>query len=181
MDSEAPIGEIRRGFRHWRRVALILAAVPIFGLLLGYAVFASSWTSDWLAKKIQARVGLETRIGGISWSPWSAAEIRDLEFLQPKPLQALENWQSIVHSRMASMAAGTIRRAIDSARQPARRFAGRVACGTGSFSRSTRTAATGRGTSNRRSSPACATEYSASTDERRSHSPTRRPSPTASA
>jgi hypothetical protein len=90
MDSEAPIGEIRRGFRHWRRVALILAAVPIFGLLLGYAVFASSWTSDWLAKKIQARVGLETRIGGISWSPWSAAEIRDLEFLQPKPLQALE-------------------------------------------------------------------------------------------
>jgi hypothetical protein len=90
MDSEAPIGETRRGFRRWWRVALVLAALPIFGLLLGYALLTSSWTGGWLAKKIQARVGLETRVGGISWSPWSEAEIRDLEFLQPKPLQALE-------------------------------------------------------------------------------------------
>ena len=90
MDSEAPIGETRRGFRRWWRVAIILAALPIFGLLLGYALLRSSWTSDWLANKIQARVGLETRVGGISWSPWSGAAIHDLEILQPKPLRALE-------------------------------------------------------------------------------------------
>ncbi len=89
MDSEAPIGEIRRGSRRWRRVVLILLALPAIALLLGNLLLASPWSCRWIAGKIQARTGLETRVTGASWSPWSGASLNGLEFLQPVALRPM--------------------------------------------------------------------------------------------
>ncbi len=87
MDSEAPIGEIRRGSRRWRRVVLVLLALPAIALLLGNLLLASPWGCRWIAGKIQGRTGLETRVAGASWSPWNGAALNGLEFLQPVALR----------------------------------------------------------------------------------------------
>lgn len=89
MDSEAPIGEIRRGFRRWHKVVLILLALPAGAVLTGNLVLASPWGSRWIAGKIQRHTGLETRIGGASWSPWNGACVNRLEFLQPTALRTV--------------------------------------------------------------------------------------------
>jgi hypothetical protein len=89
MESEAPIGEIRRGSRRWRRVVLILLAFPAIALLLGNLLLASPWSCRWIAGKIQGRTGLETRVAGASWSPWNGASLNGLEFLQPVALRAV--------------------------------------------------------------------------------------------
>lgn len=89
MDSEAPIGEIRRGSRRWHRVVLILLAVPAGAFLLVNLLLASPWGSRWIAGKIQRHTGLETRIAGASWSPWNGACVSRLEFLQPVALRAV--------------------------------------------------------------------------------------------
>jgi hypothetical protein len=89
MDSEAPIGEIRRGSRRWRRVVLILLALPVVGFLLTNVLLTSPWGCRRIAGKIQNRIGLETRVAGASWSPWGGASLRGLEFLQPVPLRSV--------------------------------------------------------------------------------------------
>ncbi len=89
MESEAPIGEIRRGSRRWRRVVLILLAFPAIALLLGNLLLASPLSCRWIAGKIQSRTGLETRVAGASWSPWNGAALNGLEFLQPVALRAV--------------------------------------------------------------------------------------------
>ena len=60
-------------------------------LLLGNLLLSSAWSCRWLATKIQNRTGLETRVGGASWSPWNGASISEVELLQPAPLRALIN------------------------------------------------------------------------------------------
>lgn len=87
MESEAPIGEIRRGSRRWRRVILILLALPAVMFLLGNLVLSSPWSCRWIAARIQGRTGLETRIASASWSPWKGASLSGLEFLQPTALR----------------------------------------------------------------------------------------------
>jgi hypothetical protein len=89
MDSEAPIGEIRRGYRRWRRVVLVLLALPAIGFLLSNALLNSPWGCRRIAGKIQNRIGLETRVAGASWSPWGGASLRGLEFQQPVPLRSV--------------------------------------------------------------------------------------------
>ena len=88
MDSEAPIGESRRGSSRWRRTFPILLATPVFALLLGYFILAGGITGRWIASKIQARTGMETRVGGASWSPWNGVSINAVDLLQPAPLRA---------------------------------------------------------------------------------------------
>ena len=91
MDSAAPIGGKRRGFRHWRRAIPALLGLPVMVLLLGNLLLSSAWSCRWLATKIQHRSGLETRVSGASWSPWNGASISEVELLQPAPLRALIN------------------------------------------------------------------------------------------
>ncbi|MGL5020303.1 MAG: hypothetical protein ACRDBP_19360 [Luteolibacter sp.] len=87
MDSEAPIGEIRRGTRRWRWIVVVILALPVAAFLLSNLVLASSWATRRLAGKIQNRIGLETRLASASWSPWGGATLNGLEFLQPVPLR----------------------------------------------------------------------------------------------
>ncbi len=89
MEFAAPIGENRRGLRRWRRAIPALLGLPVIVLLLGNLALSSAWSCRWLAAKIQHRTGLETRIGGASWSPWNGASISGVELLQPAPLRAL--------------------------------------------------------------------------------------------
>ncbi|NQX00138.1 hypothetical protein HQ447_05720, partial [bacterium] len=58
------------------------------GVLLGYFVLSSGWTSHWIESKIRGRTGLEARVESASWSPWNGASINGLQLLQPQPLRA---------------------------------------------------------------------------------------------
>ena len=87
MDSVAPIGETRRGSSRRRITILILLATPVCGLLLAYLVLNGGITGRWIASKIQARTGMEARVGGASWSPWNGVSINAVELLQPAPLR----------------------------------------------------------------------------------------------
>ncbi|MGL4401356.1 MAG: hypothetical protein ACRCXD_15940 [Luteolibacter sp.] len=88
MDSEAPIGEVRRGTRRWRWIALTVLTLPLAAFLLSNLFLASPWGCRRIAGKIQSRSGLETRVAGASWSPWGGARLSGLEFLQPVPLRS---------------------------------------------------------------------------------------------
>lgn len=88
MNPEAPIGAKRRGFRRWQRVISCLLGLPVGIILLGNLAVSTPWACRWIALKIERRTGMETRVGGASWSPWNGAAIDDLELLQPAPLRA---------------------------------------------------------------------------------------------
>lgn len=88
MDSEAPIGGKRRGFRRWRWLISCLLGLPAGILLLGNLSLSTPWACRWMASKIERRTGMETRVGGASWSPWNGAAINAVELLQPVPLRA---------------------------------------------------------------------------------------------
>jgi hypothetical protein len=88
MDSEAPTGGKRRGFRRWRWLIPCLLGLPAGILLLGNLSLSSPWACRWIASKIERRTGMETRVGGASWSPWNGAAIDAVELLQPAPLRA---------------------------------------------------------------------------------------------
>lgn len=88
MDSEAPIGGKRRGFRRWRWLIPSLLGLPAGILLLGNLSLSTPWACRWIASKIERRTGMETRVGGASWSPWNGAAIDAVELLQPVPLRA---------------------------------------------------------------------------------------------
>ena len=84
MDSEAPTG----GKRRWRWLIPCLLGLPAGILLLGNLSLSSPWACRWIASKIERRTGMETRVGGASWSPWNGAAIDAVELLQPAPLRA---------------------------------------------------------------------------------------------
>lgn len=89
MESKAPTGGARRGFRRWRRWLVGLALLPLAVFGLSNLALNSPWARHWIASKIQQRTTLETRIGGASWSPWNGASLRDLRIEQPEPLRPL--------------------------------------------------------------------------------------------
>lgn len=84
MDSEAPTG----GKRRWRWLIPCLLGLPAGILLLGNISLSTPWACRWIASKIERRTGMETRVGGASWSPWNGAAIDAVELLQPAPLRA---------------------------------------------------------------------------------------------
>lgn len=88
MEPDALVGGKRRGYRRWLRVSLFLAVLPVGIFLLGNLVLTCPWSCRWLAAKIEHRTGMETHIGGLSWSPWNGAVVHDLELLQPAELRA---------------------------------------------------------------------------------------------
>ncbi len=88
MDSEAPTGGKRRGIRRWRWLIPSLLGLPAGIILLGNLSLATPWACRWIATKIERRTGMETRVGGASWSPWNGAAIDAVELLQPAPLRA---------------------------------------------------------------------------------------------
>lgn len=87
MESDAPLGEKRRGNRRWRWIVLGLVILPIGLFLLSNIVLSSPWGCRWLAAKIERKIGLECRVGAMSWSPWNGLSIRAIEILQPKELR----------------------------------------------------------------------------------------------
>jgi hypothetical protein len=68
---------------------LILLALPPVAFLLSNLLLGSPWGCRRVAGKIQNRIGLETRVAGASWTPWSGAHLRGLEFSQPVPLRGV--------------------------------------------------------------------------------------------
>jgi hypothetical protein len=84
MDSEAPTG----GKRRWRWLIPCLLGLPAGILLLGNLSLSTPWACRWIASKIERRTGMETRVGGASWSPRNGAAIDAVELLQPAPLRA---------------------------------------------------------------------------------------------
>ncbi len=88
MDSEARVGGKRRGFRRWKWVIVLLVTSPIWVFLLSNVFLASPWTCRWIAAKIQHATGMETTVGGASWSPWNGVAVDRIELLQVLPLRA---------------------------------------------------------------------------------------------
>lgn len=70
-----------------RRVAAIAVLVPSVAFGLSNLWLASAWGRTALASRIQQRCGLETRIGGASWSPWRGMTLRRLTIAQPAALR----------------------------------------------------------------------------------------------
>ncbi len=88
MESEAPIGEKRRGFRRGSWLLSALLVLPILGFLLSNLWLATPWSCRWMAAKIEKVTGLQTRISGATWSPWYGACVHNVELLQPAALRS---------------------------------------------------------------------------------------------
>lgn len=86
MEPGAPTRGKRRGFRRGLLIALV--ALPLGLWLAGNLWLASPLGRGWIARKIQSRTGLETRVGGASVTPWNGLCVRRIEWLQPPPLRA---------------------------------------------------------------------------------------------
>ena len=87
MEEAAPTGQKRRGMSRWKRYFLIILSLPFILFGLSNLIFASSWAREWVAARIQRATGLETTIGGASWSPWAGASLYDIRVLQPTLLR----------------------------------------------------------------------------------------------
>jgi hypothetical protein len=88
MESEAPIGEKRRGFRHWKWLVLAPPLLAVSAFMLSNLLLHTPWARGWIAKKIERQTGLESRVAGASWSPWGGASVHGIELLQPTALHA---------------------------------------------------------------------------------------------
>ncbi len=73
----------RRRWRFWLLAALGLFA-GLFGLLQW--VLATPWACRRVASKVEARLGLETHIERLSWSPWGGAVVHGLTVAKPDGL-----------------------------------------------------------------------------------------------
>lgn len=87
MDSEAPIGAKRRGFRRWKWLFLMLLLSPVLLFFLSNLCLSTPWARGWIAGKIGRKTGLEARVGAASWSPWNGVSIRSVALLQPPALR----------------------------------------------------------------------------------------------
>jgi hypothetical protein len=85
METEAPLRGNRRGFR--RRLAIGIVALPPVALLLVNLWLASPFGCSWLAGKLQARTGLEARVGSASVTPWNGIILKQVQLRQPVPLR----------------------------------------------------------------------------------------------
>lgn len=82
--SAAPPSRWKRWIR-WVLVVLLLS--PCLLLAFINALCASPWAKGYLGRKLSARVGVETTVGGLTCTPWGGLAVRDLRCLQPLPLR----------------------------------------------------------------------------------------------
>lgn len=89
MDEATPTGaNRRRGCRAWKHWLAALCALPPLGLALSNLWLATPSGRAWIAAKIQPHCGgLETRVGGASWSPWNGVTLREIVISQPAELR----------------------------------------------------------------------------------------------
>ncbi len=87
MESEAPTGEKRRGFRRGSWLLSALLVLPVLAFLLSNLWLSTPWSCRWIAAKIERMTGLQTRVGGATWSPWNGASIHTVELLPPAALR----------------------------------------------------------------------------------------------
>jgi hypothetical protein len=85
MPPALPMCGLRRGGR--RRFWIALVVLPAVTFLLAILWLASPLGRGWIATRIQHITGLETRVGGVSVSPWNGIRIDRVELLQPAPLR----------------------------------------------------------------------------------------------
>lgn len=85
-DGSDPV-PTRRRWRIWlRRTVLLLVILP--PLAFGCSnLWLATRGRAMLADRLQQRWGLETRIGGASWSPWHGLTLRQVEIAQPAALR----------------------------------------------------------------------------------------------
>jgi hypothetical protein len=80
----------RRGIRRW--IWWLLASLPLFCaacLICINGWLASDSGCAWMARKIQARTGLETSIGRATILPWSGVMVYEMKLLQPPALRSV--------------------------------------------------------------------------------------------
>jgi hypothetical protein len=65
---------------------MLAAAIPFFAFGLSNLFLSSPKGRLFMAGKIQARTGLETSVGGSSWSPWNGVSLYGIRIEQPAPL-----------------------------------------------------------------------------------------------
>jgi hypothetical protein len=90
MDEGSPMRVQRRGIRRW--IWWLLASLPLFCaacLICINGWLASGSGCAWMARKIQARTGLEASIGRATILPWSGVIVYDMKLLQPPALRAV--------------------------------------------------------------------------------------------
>jgi hypothetical protein len=85
MTPASPMPGIRRGRR--RGYWITVLSLPLAVYLLGNLWLLSPPGRGWVAAKIQARVRLESKLGGVTISPWNGVSLHDLQILQPEPLR----------------------------------------------------------------------------------------------
>jgi hypothetical protein len=85
--SDQPVLSPRRKKRRIRNILLGLVCTPPLLLAAGNLALATPWAKARLAREVEARTGLETRIGSATWTPWGGACLGDLQLLQPEPLR----------------------------------------------------------------------------------------------
>ena len=73
----------KRGRLKWL-VALPVAVLGLFLLL--QLLLATPWARSWAAAKVEGRIGLESSIGRLGWSPWGGLEIHRLRIEKPRGL-----------------------------------------------------------------------------------------------
>jgi hypothetical protein len=85
--SDEPALSPRRKKRRIRNILLGLVCTPPLLLAAGNLALATPWAKGRLAREVEARTGLETRIGSATWTPWGGASLGGFQLLQPPSLR----------------------------------------------------------------------------------------------
>lgn len=83
----APDGVSRRRKGRVRRWAIRLALGLIAAFAVLQLVLLTPWPAEWVAGRLERRLGLEVEIERLGWTPWSGAKVRGVRVFQPGPLR----------------------------------------------------------------------------------------------
>ena len=85
--SDEPALSPRRKKRRIRNILLGFVCTPPLLLAAGNLALATPWAKDRLVQEVEARTGLEARIGSATWTPWGGACLGGFTLLQPQPFR----------------------------------------------------------------------------------------------
>lgn len=104
INSTAGPRTVRRNLRWWLlRTAIALFLLPVLLVLLSNLWLRSPWGRNWIAAKIENRIGLKTSIGSASWSPGGQFSIKNLRIAQPSALSQPSDPNAQSHRDLASV------------------------------------------------------------------------------